>query len=279
MTEEPDKTRFFNEKEISFIIKRATELQHIKQKEYTPVSLNESDLSKIAEDSGIQQEYISAAITELEIKSAEISTNFWGGPLSLTLDRTINGQLDEKIWEELLSEIRKTFKDSGHVSKRDHVWEWTRSQQKYGVQQTYVSATTAGDKTHIQIVWNESIAAVPIYVIAGSLGLISIPIIFESLGMVSPTGLMLFLTSIAVLFSVARFTVKRTAIKKKKVVRQLMGRLDRILFKNTEESEKKISDTISINDSSPLIEMDEVKQNDLNIRHRPLDKTKSDKTR
>jgi hypothetical protein len=228
MANDPAQARHFNEEEIGSILRRASELQGHGKEEGT-IGLTLAELCRIAEEAGIDVRHVSAAIFELDMRSAEGPPNLWGGPFSLTLDRVVQGQVDEATWEAMLSEIRGTFSDVGHVVQRGSVWEWSRSKQAQGVQQAYVTATAEGGSTRLRIVWNEPIAAVPNYVLAGSLGLILIPIIFDSLGMVSFTGVALFLTLITMLYALARWTVMRKTRKKKGEVHKLMFRLEQVL--------------------------------------------------
>lgn len=228
MANDPQQARHFDEDAISAILHRASELQG-QGPDARMTGLTEAELGRIASEAGIDPRHVSTAIAERDMRAALERPDLWGGPFSLTLDRVVAGQLNESTWEDVLSEIRAAFHEVGHSVQRGDVWEWSQGRQTQSGPQTYITATPEGCNTRLRIVWNEPIVAVPSYVLAGTLGLVLIPVIFESLGLVSFTGAALYLSLIAMLYTLARWTVVRTVRKKKANVQQLMLKLEHVL--------------------------------------------------
>lgn len=227
MANDPQQARHFDEDAISAILHRASELQG-QGSDARTTGLTQAELARIASEAGIDPRHVLTAIAERDMHAALERPDLWGGPFSLTLDRVVSGQLDESTWENVLPEIRAAFQEAGHTVQRGDVWEWSQGRQTHGGPQTYITATPEGRNSRLRIVWNEPIVAVPSYVLAGTLGLILIPVIFESLGLVSFTGAALYLSLIAMLYTLARWTVVRAVRKKKANVQQLMLKLEQV---------------------------------------------------
>ena len=64
-----------------------------------------SELELIAEDSGIDPRYVKLAALEIEDGNESGMRNFWGGPLSCTIEREIDGEITDAIWERMVTEI------------------------------------------------------------------------------------------------------------------------------------------------------------------------------
>ena len=109
MSDEHAPRRHFSEKEISRVLKRATELQEA-SKTTDPTGLTFEELQQIAVEAGIDAKYIAAAITEQEQEGDVDEQFYWlGAPTSVERVRVVAGEVSDEQWEEMVAEIRSTF--------------------------------------------------------------------------------------------------------------------------------------------------------------------------
>ena len=92
MSDSTDTDRLFSEKEISTILERAADLQQTEDPSRTQ-GLSLTELQQIAAGAGIDPKHVAAAVAELTISDDNV-VNFWGGPATLTITRTIPGEID-----------------------------------------------------------------------------------------------------------------------------------------------------------------------------------------
>lgn len=121
MTTESNHRRY-GDRELNAIIRRAVELQHATQKREDDtlsgaagVSLEQ--LQGLAAEAGIDPEYVARAAAELEAGTETPARHFWGGPASFTLDRTLEGELPQAAWDELLTEVADSLNGSTSPSR------------------------------------------------------------------------------------------------------------------------------------------------------------------
>lgn len=221
---EPDSQPLFDEREISAILKRAAEIQGA-DGAAPAFGLSLGELQQLAAEAGIDPQSVAAAAAELSPRDADERLNIWGGPLTMTLDRVVKGEVDEAAWEAMVAAIRRTFNNTGTVQPWGQALEWTHNS---GGAQAHVTVTPRDGCTHIQVFWNGQVMAAPFFVISSALSLIMIPIVFEALALVSLAGAGLYLSLAASLFLLARWLLSRVAGKEKRKVRHLMARLEEI---------------------------------------------------
>ncbi len=129
MTERDLMRRRYGEKEIGLILKRASELQH-KQPEGTTegAGLTLADLEEIAAEAGIDRQHLRQAAAELESglvdERSGVVARLLGGPLSIELERSLPGELAERDFERLVSEIQRTAEGHGQASKLGRTLTW-----------------------------------------------------------------------------------------------------------------------------------------------------------
>lgn len=215
--------RSFDEGQIRAILKRAAELEGT-DSETPPSGLTEDELAHVAAASGIDPRHVATAIAELD--PLPQGSTPWGGPLAGSLVWTVSGRVNDVQWEAMLADVRAAFGEVGAPSERGDVREWTRSAR--GSAQAHLTVTPVEKGTRLELGWNDTIQAVPPFVLAGTLSLILIPVVFEALGMVSIGGAALYLTLVAVLLGLARMVVARSARTQRRERADLMRRLEQI---------------------------------------------------
>ena len=227
MSEDLSRRRYFNEKEISTILKRASEMQHTDGSSDT-YGLSTSELERLASEVGIDPRFITAAIVELEqgLKGDQ-ETNFWGGPLLFDQERVIEGEMNEETWEMMVSEIRKVLKDTGKVNEWGHSLEWIHSGSS-GEQAT-ITVTPRDGKVKIHVFRQFSVVAAaayaPIMILGFILGGVSIAVFSPSI----MPGLGLYFGILCTMFFLARWTLQKMARKEIENEKHLLRRLEKIV--------------------------------------------------
>jgi hypothetical protein len=126
MSEKKDPGPIFGEKEIGAILSKALKLQHEQQAaDSSGHGLSLSELQQIAAEVGVDPQFVAlAAASPDAAPTPESRFQFWGGPLILTSERIIEGQIDDDTWQDVVSELRKTFAAPGASNKVGAAWEW-----------------------------------------------------------------------------------------------------------------------------------------------------------
>lgn len=111
----------FSDKEMAKIIRKASEIQNGGGSSLDGVS--ESELRAVAAELGIDPENLNSAIREVESNIG--SKNFWGGPYEVDIARTIPGVLTDESWEDVVTDLRKVFEETGEIAQRGTTREWS----------------------------------------------------------------------------------------------------------------------------------------------------------
>lgn len=223
MPEETQSRRLFNEKDVGVILKRASEMQEATASTRFGLSLDE--LKQVAADAGIDPRHIEAAISEMDHHLPE-ETNFWGGPLWVAREVIVEGTIDEIAWEEIVSESRRYFKDTGEVREWSSSREWAHS-GKNNVQ-AHVTATSRGGRTRIQLFWHEPTLAVAAYIPLLVLSLMYLPIVFEALALTGFVAGAVYFSGVALLAFIARWVMTKIALSKRRQLGDLLSRIEQI---------------------------------------------------
>jgi hypothetical protein len=214
--------RIFSEKEIGLVLKRAAEIQG-KQPRTTGYGLSMEELQQLAAESGLDPELVVAAALELDSDDAAEGTNWWGGPLTLTLVRVVEGPLSDDTWEEMLAVLRRQYKETGITEQRGSTRQWSFSarDQRKG----HLIATCKGGRTELEFFWANPTLAIPFAVIPLVLSLISLPIIMEESGLVGGMAFLAWLGIVTVLWTAAGTGVGLIGGRSRKETRQIADQI------------------------------------------------------
>jgi hypothetical protein len=224
MTEGSDRARIYDEKAVSAILKRASQLQ-ASSSEAGGFGLSLAELKQIAAEAGIDPRFVAVAATEF-VRPEESESNWWGGPLSFSLEWTIDGEIDDIAWEEIVVETRRHFKDTGEVRTWSNSREWAHSGRNNV--QAHVTATSREGITRLSLFWAEPTMAVAAYIPLLVLSLLMLPIIFEALALSGLAGAVAWFTGFGVLFVLARWFMSHLSSAKRQELAGLKGRLERL---------------------------------------------------
>ncbi|MFZ4509063.1 MAG: hypothetical protein ACOYON_15350, partial [Fimbriimonas sp.] len=115
-------SRRFTEKEATALLRKAAELQASGTDSSAGISLDE--LRAAASEIGISPQTFAAAIEQYDTPEVPAKVGLFGGPSKFVHEQVVEGTLTEDGWEEILTDLRRTFGDQGTVNVRGNTREW-----------------------------------------------------------------------------------------------------------------------------------------------------------
>lgn len=124
MTNHP--SRHYSDKEVSLILRRATELQRAAPSAANPTGLTLAELEEIAGEAGIEVDLLRQAATELDVsRPSGLGEALTGGPIKIRLERTVLGELSENAMAELVPAIQMAADAPGQASTVGKTLTWS----------------------------------------------------------------------------------------------------------------------------------------------------------
>ncbi len=216
--------QIYKQEEISEILKRAAEMQGT-EGEGPSTGLTLAELEQIASDSGIDPKFVRLAATEMVFGGNTGETNFWGGPLSRTVELELDGELTAEIWERMVTEIRRSFRESGSVQEWGRAFEWTLTGNEEV--NAHVTAIPRDGKTHIELHWSSPVLILPFLIPSLLISVIMLPILFGSMAL-GLTGIPIYIAALATVWTTARFGLGAVTKSRKNRLEKLAVTLERI---------------------------------------------------
>lgn len=143
-----EKNQYFTEKQISHILKEASELQAAAGADHAK-GLSQTELQEIALELGIEARYVEAALAAYQQDDGtKEGYQILGGPTSIDIERVVEGEVSMDQWDELTTTISRTFNIVGQASQVGQSLQWT-AQNRF--QQVHVSLKPQDGKTKIRI--------------------------------------------------------------------------------------------------------------------------------
>jgi hypothetical protein len=178
---EPRSDRIYTDEEIARILKRAADLQG-RESRRPVLGLTLTELQQLARESDIDPALITAAALELAGTPDREEAGFWGGPLTLTIRRRVEGNVSEDTFNRMVSEARRRFKKSGTTSLVGSTREWSTENERDA--SASFSLRERDGHTEIEIFWTESdILPIPFVTTPLVFLMLSIPLLSEGIGL------------------------------------------------------------------------------------------------
>jgi hypothetical protein len=176
---EPVPTRKYNDREIALILKKAAERQEDVAPKEGGYSL--AELEEIAAQAGIDATHVRSAARDLSMVDRPAGHGFVGSPTIIELERTVEGEVAESEYGDLVELIRDLTHEVGTVTRVDRTMEWvTRGQDMAGM---HISINPGKGHTRIRLVTRHDGVAFVLFLVTGMLGtLLGIPVWMALLG-------------------------------------------------------------------------------------------------
>ena len=220
MTEGSRSRRFFSEKEIGTVLRRATELQEA-SKSTDPTGLTFEELQQIAAEAGIDPRYLSQAVASLDEEDTDDQFHWMGAPLTVNLERVVEGEVSEQGWSEMVDDIRSRLDLVGSTGRVGQSREWTYESKE---QQAQVTVTSREGQTKIRIFAKYPQLAASVF--APALGLGVLPVVAILANMTPWIGIPVLIAVLGTVAMGLRFLFSRLMRAKKRKAQELLDRLE-----------------------------------------------------
>ena len=171
------------------------------------MGLSVEELQQLGTEAGLNPDFILQAAAELQTKRrAPGQKNFIGGPFSYDREIVLDGELSTADWEEMITPIRNTFKETGIVSTRESTFEWTT---KSNVGSAQVTARLVNGQTRINVSWHNPSVVVPFMIPVFLSVVASLPIVLGALEMTGFPAAAAIIGAVSTVFLLSRHGLGR----------------------------------------------------------------------
>ena len=149
----PLPSRRFNETDTDAILRRAAELASGAAETPTQRGLTLEEMEALVREAGLDPELVRRAARDVNLKQAQAASPWAGAPRRILVEREIDGELTEEVWESMVGEIQRTF-GVGFASRVGRTRNWTASntgQRGPSTRLVSVTATVQHGKTLIRV--------------------------------------------------------------------------------------------------------------------------------
>jgi len=234
MSNPSDLPRLYDEKEVTRLLKRATEIQReepVRAAGHGGLSLDE--LADIAAEACIDPRHIRRAVLELHSGVGEptLGSRFTGEQTTLAQEMVLPGELPTSGFERMVSVIQRVAREHGHPSLlgRSLTWQGETANKTRSLQ---VVVSVRRGETQIRVEERlqqlaGAVFGISMGAVGGSVGMgVAIPVALEVLG--SGTLALAFpLGWLALTYLGAREIFRRLVARRRTVLAELMDQLSR----------------------------------------------------
>ncbi len=226
--------RLYTEREISAILKRATELQRTRGADEAP-GLSLEELQQVAEDVGIDRDLVRRAALDMEEGKTIKADLLLGGPVEVDREWLVDGAMSDDKWEDALGEIRRAFTAEGETRIEGRTRDWIHRDQMGG--RVHVSLSPADDQTRVRISYGMK-EWLWLYVVflSMSIGGVAVQASLLHLGALAETGISVLV--IIAFYLVGWLSFRSFSRRQDRKVQRLMARLDNLLGASEVEDER-----------------------------------------
>ena len=223
--------RSYDDRQVALILRRATELQSRSPDVPGKTSgFSLADLEEIALEAGIDPRNIRRAAAEME--GGQLGGSDWsavfGAPLTVRVERDVEGEVSDSIFDELLVEIQEAGLGHGQPSVVGNTLTW-RSGGAQNVSSLQVTVSARDGRTEIRADERRHQTAGGLFggIMGGGgvgLGIGTIPIAIEVLG--SPALAVVFpVAVVGIAYGIARTIFRETGKRKGAKLKRLVEKI------------------------------------------------------
>lgn len=256
-----DDEKKFNRKEISRILKIASELDQ-ENREPAEEGLSREELRKLAEEVGINPNHIDTAIQKFRGHPYEPSLpSFIEENFSYRNTLILDSPINDKLWEDVVTEIRRINGGIGKTSKLGSTYEWEQRKKNVGYLQ--VSITPKKEQSRIRINASYQYYSNLMGLIGGIIGFTIFSMIGD--GLFSAHGLEMLTAGFGAFtgWAASRLYVKSWMLKKREMLQMLSDRFKDIFSEEAVSKPDKMASAGKIETDRPpqAKEKEQPKQN------------------
>lgn len=136
----------FSKKEISEILKKASEIQTQKDLYGDKEGLTENELIALANEVGIEKDSLLEAIQQNDVPEFENKFDWLKGTVTVQDVRLVDGKVNKENWDRIIREIRRTTGGIGETNIQGNTFEWMQRFKDIGTR--HISLTTEHGRMH-----------------------------------------------------------------------------------------------------------------------------------
>lgn len=231
--------RRYTEKESAEIMRKAAESQAASASS-TGHGVTEAELRSAAKELGIEPSAMDAALMAVDSDLKPGRKSLWGGPFQHESEAIFDGDLSEELWEDVLSDLRRTFGEPGAVEQRGSTKEWVGTGG--GLVTNTVTLRQAGKSVRVKAMADWSGASVlayimlifPVFITAG---------LMTKLAVGRVEAILIALALVGAYFLGVRFWLGASARKTARNMNQLVRRVQSLLSSPGEAQAKPLETT------------------------------------
>lgn len=140
----------YSKKDIGRILRKASEIQTQKDLYGDKEGLDQQELVSLAKEVGIDKSSLLEALNKYNEQDLEKSFNWLSGTPRIQKIATVEGEITEDIWDEVVQEIRKINGGIGKLIRTKQSFEWEQRMREIGYK--HISFTPKKGSTKIQYV-------------------------------------------------------------------------------------------------------------------------------
>jgi hypothetical protein len=146
--------RRFNEAEVAAIFEKATEAQHIGQRQLpSGEGMTLAELQLIGREIGIDPGLVAQAASAIAVAGRPSSRKFLGLPIGVGRTVDLGRKLSDQEWEQLVVDLRETFDARGTIRQEGSFRQWTN-----GNLQFLLEPTPTGHRLRMRTVKGDAVA-------------------------------------------------------------------------------------------------------------------------
>ena len=164
----------FSEQECRDILQRAAELQGIEGQTATE-HITSTELLTAAREIGIEERFITQAISERDTQPPRNKPNIFGGPSQNQFEIDLDSPLTDDEWEDTIAELRTLARASGQSETRGTTREWSVNNgnvETYALTirstPTRTFATLRTDRSGLTVVFHLLFTLLPTFISIGA---------------------------------------------------------------------------------------------------------------
>jgi hypothetical protein len=209
--------RLYDEKQVAQILHQAAQRQAVANPDAASAGLTLEEIQRLAEEVGIDPGLITQAASDVDIQTSPSGSP--DRPFSLLLDRAVDGQISEEVWEDLVVQLRHYAGRPGEVKAGSASREWIGRSDAGTLT---LMATRSGERTRLRLManFNNGASAWGVLPMAGFfVGTMAGALTFKAFG--APIGLSVFGTVMTASVLYAAIGVKRWGARRRQEVKVL----------------------------------------------------------
>lgn len=242
----------YTKKEISKILKRASEIQTQKDLYGDKDGLTEQEILELANEVGIDKASLLEAI-HIHDKPGFDQEFKWSKVTSKIQEVTyVDGEMSSEQWEDVVQEIRKVTGGIGKSAKIGKSFEWEQRRREFGYK--HISLTPKDGKTKIQYVHNWTAMKIPLLFIPVFLGSVFMLVALKGIGLPKSTAVMFAPLGGLAAFSGGLMYMKYYYSREKRRLKNMISAISKKMSSSG-------TPAISIEDDEAYNDMSESKQN------------------